>query len=115
LNGRTARMKRIVKTHSRGTGEAMTCPVIIEACQENQLSYEYRYGAQSYGAFTFSLAETLRANRRRNRNPTFPQLQEGIKTKLKNLKYDQTTNLVGAAEILRQQVPWTRKEARVKP
>lgn len=84
-------------------------PVILEACQENQLSYEYRHGAQSYGSFTFSRAETLRADRRRNRNPTFLQLKEGVEDRLKTLKYDQRPNLVGAAKILRQQVPWTRK------
>lgn len=84
-------------------------PIIMEACQENQLSYEYRHGAQSYGAFTFSLAETLRADHRRGKNPTFIQLKDGIADRLKKLKYDQTPNLVGAAKILRQQVPWTRK------
>src|SRR4029079_5105286 len=35
-------------------------PVILEACREEQLSYEYRDGAASYGAFTFSLAKELR-------------------------------------------------------
>jgi hypothetical protein len=84
-------------------------PVIMEACQEGQLSYEYRHGAQSYGAFTFSLAETLRAERRRKRNPNFLQLKESIGDRLKKLKYDQNPDLVGAAKILRQQVPWTRK------
>jgi hypothetical protein len=38
-------------------------PIIIEACQEQQLSYEYRDGATSYGAFTFSLAKVLRETR----------------------------------------------------
>jgi predicted alpha/beta hydrolase family esterase len=84
-------------------------PVIMEACQEAQLSYEYRHGAQSYGAFTFSLAEALRADRRRGKNPTFLQLQNSIADRLKKLKYDQTPNLVGAGKILRQQVPWMRK------
>jgi hypothetical protein len=36
-------------------------------------------------------------------------LEEGIRDRLKTLKYDQAPNLVGAAKILRQQVPWTRK------
>jgi len=35
-------------------------PVIIEACQEKYLSYEYRDGATSYGAFTFSMVKNLR-------------------------------------------------------
>ncbi len=52
--------------------------------------------------------------RRRGRNPTFLQLKEGIQSRLKTLKHDQTPNLVGAAKILRQQVPWTRKSTTTK-
>lgn len=87
-------------------------PVILEACQEGQLSYEYRHGAQSYGAFTFSLAETLRADRRRKRNPSFLQLKEGIEDRLQQLHYDQRPDLVGATKVLRQQVPWMHKKPR---
>jgi len=89
-------------------------PVIMEACQEGQLSYEYRHGVQSYGAFTFSLAETLRANRSKNVNPTFIQLMASVDARLTQLKYDQTPNLVGAKKILQQAVPWTRKAASAK-
>ncbi|MCY6381063.1 caspase family protein [Hoeflea prorocentri] len=35
-------------------------PVILQACQEDQLAYEYRHGVTSYGAFTYSLARILR-------------------------------------------------------
>ncbi len=84
-------------------------PIIMEACQEEQLSYEYRHGVQSYGAFTFSFAETLRAERNRNRNPTFLQLTDGIAARLKTLKYNQTPTLVGATKILSQQIPWVHK------
>ena len=89
-------------------------PVIMEACQENQLSYEYRHGVQSYGAFTFSLAETLRANRSKNMNPTFIQLMDSVSARLTQLKYDQTPNLVGAKKILQRPVPWTREKASTK-
>jgi hypothetical protein len=84
-------------------------PVIMEACQENQFSYEYRHGTQSYGAFTFSLAATLRAKRSKNVNPSFVQLMEDINARLKQLKYNQTPNLVGARKILDQPVPWIKK------
>jgi hypothetical protein len=86
-------------------------PVIMEACQEDQLSYEYRHGVQSYGAFTFSLAATLRASRGRKVNPTFIQLMDGVGARLRHMKYDQTPNLVGARKILNQPVPWTGKPA----
>lgn len=36
-------------------------PVILQACEEQQLAYEYRHGVTSYGAFTYSLAKTLRS------------------------------------------------------
>ncbi|MCP4316009.1 MAG: caspase family protein [Hyphomicrobiales bacterium] len=35
-------------------------PVILQACQEDQLAYEYRHGVTSYGAFSYSLAQILR-------------------------------------------------------
>jgi hypothetical protein len=89
-------------------------PVIMEACQEDQLSYEYRHGVQSYGAFTFSLAATLRAGRSANRNPTFTRLMDGISGRLKQLQYDQMPNLVGPRKILQQPVPWVRKVASTK-
>ncbi|MGO4330269.1 caspase family protein [Cupriavidus sp. 2TAF22] len=83
-------------------------PVLMEACQESQLSYEYRDGAQSYGAFTFCLAASLRAARAKNKNPTFTQLMDDVSTRLAVMKYDQTPNLLGAKDILGSKVPWTR-------
>ncbi len=35
-------------------------PIILQACQEEQLAYEYRHGVTSYGAFSYSLAQILR-------------------------------------------------------
>ena len=46
-------------------------PIIFEACQEQELSYEYRDGATSYGAFTYSLAKVLREVRAAGNNPSF--------------------------------------------
>jgi metacaspase-1 len=83
-------------------------PVIMEACQENQLSYEYRHGVQSYGAFTFSLAAELRAGRGKRGTPTFVELIKAVDGRLRKLKYDQTPNLVGAKKIVEQPVPWGR-------
>ena len=48
--------------------------MIYEACQEGQLSYEYRDGATSYGAFTFSMAKVLRNAERERVHLTFRQL-----------------------------------------
>ena len=48
-------------------------PLIIRACEEQQLPYQYRHGATSYGAFTFCLASILR----RDPGLTFQQLVAG--------------------------------------
>ena len=35
-------------------------PVVVAACQEDQLAFEYAHGASHHGAFTFALAKQLR-------------------------------------------------------
>ena len=87
-------------------------PVIMEACRENQLSHEYRDGALSYGAYTFSLIDTLRRERRRNRNPSFKRLTELVSQRLTELKFEQRPNLVGASTIVSKGVPWIRHAPR---
>lgn len=84
-------------------------PIILEACHEEQLSYEYQHGTQSYGAFTYSLAATLRASRGKKVNPSFVQLMDGVEERLRKLKFPQVPNLVGAREVLREWVPWGGK------
>jgi hypothetical protein len=81
-------------------------PILLEACQEQQLSYEYRDGVTSYGAYTFSMAKVLRENRARGINLSFADLNELVKAKLQRLKYDQTPNLVGPKALCAEQVPW---------
>jgi metacaspase-1 len=83
-------------------------PLIMEACQEDQLSYEYRDGAASYGAFTFSLAKVLREDRGREENPSFVELTRRTGARLKALGYDQNPCLVGPRPVVRQPVPWAR-------
>ena len=86
-------------------------PIIFEACQEQELSYEYRDGATSYGAFTYSLAKVLRKARDRKRNPTFNALSRLTAARLKKLSYEQTPALVGARHLLDKPVPWTKQKS----
>lgn len=86
-------------------------PVIIEARQENQLSYEYRHGVQSFGTFTYSLAETLRASRNTRKNPSVVELVAAVDTRLKRLKYEHTPSLLGPRQILKMPVPWSTQPA----
>lgn len=86
-------------------------PLIIEACGEDQLSYEYRHGATSYGAFTFCLASILRERQ----TITFHDLVEATGARLKDLQYGQTPQILGPGVIVGAQVPWNTGGARREP
>ncbi len=77
-------------------------PLIIEACGEEQYSYEYRHGATSYGAFTYSLSSILREGGKN----TFGQLLRKTSVQLKDLGYDQLPQILGPGKIVNAQVPW---------
>jgi len=49
-------------------------PILLEACHEDELAYEYREGTTSYGAFTFFLAQTVRSHVLRKEPLTFQAL-----------------------------------------
>jgi len=87
-------------------------PIIFEACREQELSYEYRAGATSYGAFTYCLAKVLREVRGSGRNPTFLTLSRLTAARLRALGYEQTPCLVGARRVLTQPIPWVRPPRR---
>jgi hypothetical protein len=75
-------------------------PTLLEACGEGQVSYEYRHGSVSYGAFTYSLAKNLRAHRK----ATFTQLIDRTRQSLKALGFDQRPELVGPTAVLKSPV-----------
>jgi hypothetical protein len=115
--GRAATYRRLpARTYNRVRTElghhGPYLPVIMEACQENQLSYEFRHGASSYGAYTYSLADILRRERTSGGNPTFRRLNTLVARRLAELKYDQRPNLVGAGHVVSQPVPWVRSGTR---
>lgn len=76
-------------------------PVILEACAEQELSYEYRLGVESYGAFTHCLATELR----KSGDLTFRSLIKQTAKRLKSLEYDQHPKILGPAEKLKANVP----------
>lgn len=82
-------------------------PILLEACQEQEFSFEYRNGAISYGAYTFCVAQVLRANRSGGVNPSFEELNVQVAEKLRRLKYNQTPVLVGAKSRVVQPLPWS--------
>lgn len=87
-------------------------PILFEACREEELSYEYRDGATSFGAFTYCLAKVLRDARHRGRNPTFRALARLTAARLQALSYEQTPALLGAERVLNRPIPWVRLQRR---
>jgi hypothetical protein len=83
------------KRSPRVTGPYM--PVIFEACSENNFAYEYRDGATSYGAFTFLLERTLRADLFGKRELTFDGVEKKVRASLVNLGFDQICTVEGPA------------------
>ena len=81
-------------------------PILLEACREQEFSYEYRDGAMSYGAYTFCMAKVLRESRKRGVNLSFAKLSAQVTEKLHRLKYNQTPDLTGQKDRLAEKVPW---------
>jgi metacaspase-1 len=77
-------------------------PLIIEACQEEEFSYEYRHGVTSYGAFTYALCLELR----RGRRVSFKRLVEITAGRLAELGYEQRPQILGPRAIVSARVPW---------
>jgi metacaspase-1 len=77
-------------------------PLIIEACAEEQLSYEYRHGVTSYGAFTFCLTSILR----QEKGLTFRRLVDLARERLARLGYEQTPQILGPSSYIDAPVPF---------
>jgi hypothetical protein len=88
-------------------------PMILEACAEQELAYEYRHGVTSYGAFTFSLTKELRDARHApgRKGIDFVGLMKKTTARLHRLDYDQTPALVGPTALTRVAIPWTKRSA----
>jgi hypothetical protein len=88
-------------------------PVLLEACQEDQLAYEYRHGVTSYGAFTFALTSAFRDARRKARasaRPVLPSWNELIRTvreRIAKLQNDQDPVLVCRKSYRDTPIPWS--------
>jgi hypothetical protein len=81
-------------------------PILIEACREGELSFEYRHGVTSYGAFTYCLTTAYRQFRRTGRHPTFPALISDVTRRLTELRFDQHPVLVMPSEKKRRPIPY---------
>jgi hypothetical protein len=87
-------------------------PLLIEACAEKELAFEYRHGVTSYGAFTYTLATLLR----RGEQPTFAKLVELVGAQLAEQGYRQRPQILGPRALLAKAVPWRlARAAATKP
>ena len=111
---RTLKKERYDKQRNELDHYGPYLPIIMEACREEQLASEYRHGAVSYGAFTFSLAEVLRSSRAKGKNPSFSELSKLVADRLREFKFNQTPCLVGAKAVIKEKVPWFKAEIRKK-
>lgn len=74
-------------------------PVILEACAEDDYAYEYRHGAESFGAFTFVLAKCVRELRRGSVLASVPveSLIHRVATELTQIGLKQQPGWIGPA------------------
>jgi hypothetical protein len=79
-------------------------PVILQACQESELAYEYRHGVTSYGAFTYAFSRRVR--QQKGRGVTFRRLCDSVGTTLRELGYDQRPKVDGPTAWVDAGVPW---------
>jgi metacaspase-1 len=75
-------------------------PLVIEACNEDQLSYEYTGGATTNGAFTYALVREHRAANRRRTPPTFVELVRKVTADIKTLGFAESPQLIGPNEVI---------------
>jgi hypothetical protein len=82
-------------------------PIVYEACGPQEFAYEYRHGVISQGAFTYTMATTLRRHGKKGQLPTFTRLlRETADTLQQTLHFDQHPVVRGPATALKKRVPW---------
>jgi hypothetical protein len=89
-------------------------PVLLQACQANELSYEYRDGVTSYGAFTFALTTALKMARGSGAKITWKSLLARTAVVLKKHDYDQLPAIAGPSKVISKAIPWLPDGARAK-
>jgi metacaspase-1 len=94
------------------TGSKAYRPILLQACQEQQFSYEYRHGVTAYGAFTYALAQGFRQGRQelltgqRQQMLSWRELTATVAQRLASLRYDQKPVLVCPPKWTNQTIPW---------
>jgi metacaspase-1 len=88
-------------------------PLLMYACREEEVAMEYRHGAVSHGAFTYSLVKNIRNRRKRGGSrPTFQALTLAVQRDLKKLGYEQQPVLAGPTVARKAIVPFATEKSR---
>jgi hypothetical protein len=113
--GSAAPLRRMRSTDLEDAGRNRPyMPLIIQACQEDQLAYEYRHGVTSYGAFTYTLSEALHRLGSGGK-VTFRRLVTEVGRRLKDLGYAQAPAIRGPRQLVNAAVPWEPLPVRSGP
>jgi len=80
-------------------------PVVLEACRENQLSYEYTNGSTTNGAFTYALVQEYRRVGRRRAATSFIELIRKTRIQIKRLGYEEQPQLIGPSDVIKGPIP----------
>lgn len=89
-------------------------PLLVYACREEEVAMEYRHGAVSHGAFTYSFVKNLRDRRKgpvASRKPTFQALVDSVQKDLRKLGYEQHPLLAGPGVARAASVPFLAGKA----
>ncbi|MEM9080869.1 MAG: caspase family protein [Verrucomicrobiota bacterium] len=77
-------------------------PVIIYACKDSEYAYEYRHGVESFGAFSYVMAATLRKQGAISYNELVAETRRILE---KELGLTQTPDCLGPSQILSSNIP----------
>ncbi len=80
-------------------------PTLFYACRETELAYEYRHGATSYGAFTYSLVKHLRALKVRRQTATPNEILSQVRAQVSRIA-KQEPQLVVPSDVAAAPVTW---------
>ncbi|HEY9885995.1 MAG TPA: caspase family protein, partial [Vampirovibrionales bacterium] len=81
-------------------------PIIISACKEDQLAYEYKDGNTAYGAFTYALVNTMRNELKKNKNLNYKELFNLTKHKVQSIGIQQEPVLFSRKGLAEQVINW---------
>ena len=113
--GRAVSLRRLGGRAKREQQEALGhdgpfVPVVLQACLEQQLAYEYRHGVTSYGAFTYALTQILRTRRKGGRPVGYRELVQQVRERIRTLfRFDQDPCVFGPTRKLDEPVRWQAK------